>query len=108
MTWLLLITAILLEVIATLSLKASYGFTRRHWIAPVIIGYVGAFTILGIILSIGEMAVGIVYSIWAASGIALTAIFGRMLFKDLLTRKMITGIGFIIVGVVIIEWSSAV
>jgi small multidrug resistance pump len=69
----------------------------------VVIGYVGALTLLGVILARGEMSVGAAYAIWAASGIALTAILGRLLFNDVITRKMYIGIILIILGVIAVE-----
>ncbi len=49
------------------------------------------------------MPLGIAYGIWAAAGVALTAVASRFLFGEPLTRKMLGGIGFIVVGVLLIE-----
>ncbi|ADD44614.1 DMT family transporter [Stackebrandtia nassauensis] len=102
MAWLFLIAAIALETIATLSMKASEGFTRKAWIAPVAIGYVGAFSLLGAVLAQG-MPVGVAYGVWAASGVALTAVLGRVIFRDPLTWVMAAGIALIIGGVMVVE-----
>ncbi len=85
MTWLLLVGAILAEVAATLSLRASEGLKKKRWIAPVAVFYSGAFGLLTVALAHG-MPVGIAYGIWAACGVALTAIGARMFFKDALTN----------------------
>lgn len=102
MTWLLLAAAILLEVAATLSLRTSEGLKRKRWIAPVAIFYIAAFALLTVALAQG-MPVGIAYGIWAACGVALTAIGARAFFKEPLTRRMASGIGLIAVGVLVIE-----
>ena len=102
MTWLLLAGAILTEVAATMSLRASEGLRKKRWIAPVAVFYVSAFSLLTIALAQG-IPVGIAYGIWAASGVALTAVCARILFKEHLTWRMITGIVLIAVGVFIIE-----
>ncbi|GAB3479118.1 DMT family transporter [Amycolatopsis cihanbeyliensis] len=102
MTWLLLGSAITLEVVATLSMKASHGFARKAWIAPVALGYLGAFTLLGAVLAAG-MPVGVAYGIWAASGVALTALLGRVIFREPLTLLMASGVVLIAGGVLIIE-----
>lgn len=102
MTWLLLAGAILTEVAATLSLRASEGLRKKRWIAPVAVFYVTAFSLLTIAL-VNGMPVGIAYGIWAACGVALTAIGGRILFKERLTPRMIAGIALIAVGVFVIE-----
>ncbi|RBQ14227.1 QacE family quaternary ammonium compound efflux SMR transporter [Spongiactinospora rosea] len=102
MTWLLLVGAIATETVATLSMKASEGFTKKVWIAPVLIGYLVAFTLLGAVLAQG-MSVGVAYGIWAASGVALTAVLGRLIFRDPLTWMMAAGIALIIGGVLVVE-----
>ena len=102
MTWLLLAAAIVTEVAATLSLRASEGLRKKRWIAPVAVFYIAAFSLLTIALAQG-MPVGIAYGIWAASGVALTAIGARVFFKERLTWRMTAGIALIAVGVLVIE-----
>lgn len=107
MTWLVLVTAIVIEVGATLGLRASDGFRKKVWIAPVVLGYLTSFYLLWLTLSLG-VPVGIAYGIWTACGVALVAVVARYLFGDPLTRKMIIGIAFIVAGVLTIELASAV
>ncbi len=102
MTWLLLAGAIITEVAATMSLRASEGLRKKRWIAPVAVFYISAFSLLTIALAQG-MPVGIAYGIWAASGVALTAGGARVFFKERLTWRMIAGIILIAVGVFVIE-----
>ncbi|RIJ60438.1 DMT family transporter [Clavibacter phaseoli] len=101
MAWLLLAIAIVTEVAATISLKlATDG--RRRWYGVVAVGYVTAFSMLAGALSLG-LPIGVAYGIWAATGVALTAILGRVLFRDPLARTMLAGIALIIGGVLLIE-----
>jgi small multidrug resistance pump len=102
MMWLALIGAIGMEVLATLSLRASDGFRRRAWIAPVAAGYLVSFYLLWVSLSLG-MPVGVAYGIWTACGVALVAVAARVLFRDPLTWRMMAGIALIIAGVLTIE-----
>ncbi|MEV6449456.1 SMR family transporter [Amycolatopsis sp. NPDC051716] len=106
MTWLLLAGAILSEVAATLSLRASEGLKKKRWIVPVAAGYLGAFGLLALALARG-LPVGIAYGVWAACGVALTALGARVFFKDPLTRRMAAGVGLIAAGVLIIELGAA-
>lgn len=103
MTWLLLVLAIASEVTATLSLRASEGLRRRRWIPVIVVGYVAAFSLLGAILALG-MPVGVAYGIWAAAGVAITAVMGRVLFKDHFSAMMAAGVALIVVGVALIEF----
>ena len=104
MMWLLLAGAILTEVTATLFLRVSSGGMRR-WYVPVAVGYVVAFTLLTLTLNQG-MALGVAYGIWAAAGVALTAVASRIFFKETITAVMILGLGLIIGGVLLIELGS--
>lgn len=106
MMWLALAGAIGTEVLATLALRASDGFRRRRWIAPVVFGYAVSFTLLWLSLSQG-MPVGVAYGVWTACGVALVAIAARALFADPLTWKMAAGIAFIVAGVLTIEMGGA-
>ena len=105
MTWILLAGAILTEVAATMSLRASEGLRKKRWIAPVAVFYISAFSLLTIALAEG-MPVDIAYGIWAACGVALTAVGARVFFKERLTWRMIVGIVLIAIGVFIIELGS--
>lgn len=105
MTWLLLALAIASEVTATLSLRASEGLRRKRWIPVIVVGYLAAFTLLGTILALG-MPVGVAYGIWAAAGAALTAVLGRIIFKDHFSAMMAAGVALIVVGVALIEFGG--
>ncbi|MDX2375584.1 multidrug efflux SMR transporter [Microbacterium sp. LRZ72] len=102
MVWVFLAGAIVFEVTGTLSLRASEGFRKRVWIAPVAVSYVVAFVMLFQCLN-GGMPVGIAYGIWAACGVALTAVLAHLLFKEPLTWVMGLGIVAIVGGVLLIE-----
>ncbi len=102
MTWGFLGGAILLEVAATLALRQSDGLRKRAWLVPVVIAYLASFQLLWLTLDAG-MAVGVAYGVWAATGVALTALAGRVLFGDALTPVMLLGIAAIAGGVLLIE-----
>lgn len=101
MGWILLAIAIVTEVGATISLKlATDG--KRVWYVAVVAGYLIAFSLLAVALTLG-LPIGVAYGIWAATGVALTAILGRVLFREPLTALMLGGIALIIVGVFLVE-----
>lgn len=94
--------AIVIEVFATLSLRASDGFRRKAWIAPVVVGYLASFYLLWLTLALG-MPVGVAYGVWTACGVALVAVIARYLFAEPLTWMMALGIALIVGGVLTIE-----
>jgi small multidrug resistance pump len=101
MSWVFLIGAILTEVTATLSLKAAVTGSKL-WYLPVALGYVFAFACLSFTLQNG-MALGVAYGIWAAAGVALTAVAGRVIFKEPFTWVMALGIALVVGGVLLVE-----
>ena len=104
--WLTLAGGIILEVCATLAMRASDGFRKRAWIIPVVIGYVASFTLVSMTLSMG-MPVGIAYGVWSACGVAMVAVLSRLLFDEPLTPLMVVGIALIIGGVLTIELTGS-
>lgn len=105
MAWSYLALAIAAEVAATLCLRAA-ATGRRIWFVPVAIGYVAAFAALAVTLSAG-IPLGIAYGVWAASGVALTAVASRLLFDEPLTVLMSVGIALIAGGVLLVELGAA-
>lgn len=103
--WPPLLIAIALEVTATLSLRAAEGFTHPLWLIPVVLGYTSSLWLLSVVLYRG-MPVGVAYGIWAAFGVVLTAVFGTVLFSETLGAIQVVGIGVIVVGVLLVEFSS--
>jgi len=103
-TYALLALCILAEVAATTELKASEGFTRLLPSAITIVGYGTAFYCLSLVMR--TMAVGVVYAIWSGVGIVLISVAGWALFGQKLDVAAVTGIGFIIAGVLIINLLS--
>ncbi|MCQ1995770.1 multidrug efflux SMR transporter [Arthrobacter sp. zg-Y1171] len=100
MAYLFLIGAILFEVAGTVSLRLAVD--DKRWYAGVAVGYLVAFGMLTLTLAHG-LPLGIAYGIWAAAGVALTAVIGRVLFKEPFTWLMGLGIVLIAGGVLLIE-----
>lgn len=97
------ILAIVAEVSATLALRvATDGRPRFYGI--VVVGYLIAFVALTVALRQG-IPLGVAYGIWAAAGVAATAIAAHFLFRERLTPppRGLAGIGVIVVGVLLVE-----
>ena len=98
--WLFLMGAIIAEVTGTLALKGALDSPALYILVG--LGYAAAFVFLSLTLRVG-MPLGIAYGIWGAAGVALTAILSLVLFAEPLTPVMITGIVFIMAGVILVE-----
>ena len=101
MVWLFLILAIVLEVGAALSLRLATGGRKLFYIA-VVVGYLGAFFFLTQVLALG-LGIGVAYGIWAASGVALTAMLSSVIFHEPVTVLMGIGLALIMGGVLCVE-----
>jgi small multidrug resistance pump len=102
--WLFLAAAIVSEVTATLSLKRALDHPALY--AVVVAGYVAAFVLLTLTLKQG-MGIGVAYGIWAACGVALTAVASKLFFSEPLTTVMMLGIALIIAGVLLVETGAS-
>ncbi len=101
MGYLYLSIAIIAEVIATTALKASESFTKIYPSTVVIVGYAVSFYLFSHVLK--TIPVGIAYAIWAGIGIAVVTIAGAFLYRQVPDVPAIIGIGFIVIGVVVIN-----
>ncbi len=98
MHWILLSFAIVTEVIGTLALKISDGFTVLVPSTVVVVGYGVSIWLLA--LSLKSLDVGTAYAIWAGAGTALISIAGVFLFKEPVTVIKTISVAFIILGVI--------
>ncbi|MDX8397313.1 MAG: multidrug efflux SMR transporter [Mariprofundaceae bacterium] len=104
MAYIYLSIAIIAEVIATSSLKASGEFTRLWPSLLVITGYAVSFYFMT--LTLRTIPVGITYAIWSGMGIVLVAIVAALWYKQIPDVAALLGMGLIIAGVVIIQMFS--
>lgn len=101
MPYIFLAIAIIAEVIATSSLKASQSFTRLWPSVVVVLGYGVAFYCLS--LSLRSMSVGVAYAIWTAVGMVLVTIVAAVMYKQVPDGWALLGFGLIIAGVVVLQ-----
>lgn len=98
MSWLFLFGAIALEVIGTISLKLSNGFTKPLFVAVTVGGYLTSFGFLGIALK--GLPVSTAYAIWAGVGTALVAIVGMAFLSEPANLIKYASLVLIVLGVV--------
>lgn len=98
MEWLILGSAILLEVTGTICLKLSEGFSRLGpslAIAPL---YLSSLALLN--LALKTIPVSTAYAIWAAVGTGLVAIIGIAVFREPVGAIKVASLVLIVVGVI--------
>jgi len=108
--WSLLALAIVTEVTGTLALRGaqdhSWLYAVTAWLyAVTAVGYVVSFFALVRLLQSG-LALGVVYGIWSALGVAATAALSTVLFGEAFTGLMVMGLVLIVGGVALVEAGS--
>jgi small multidrug resistance pump len=101
---LVLLLAILSEVVGTVALKASEGFTRLGPIVLVVVGYGLSFYLLA--LALKQIPLGIAYAIWSGLGTAGAVVAGMLLWRESLNLAGVVGILLIVAGVVLLNLFS--
>lgn len=103
-SWLLLVFAIILETIATVSLKSTEGFTKIIPTTITILGYLGAFFLLSKVLE--SIPIGVAYAIWSGVGIILASLISWYLYNQRLDLPAVIGMLLIVLGVLVINLFS--
>ncbi len=96
--------AIVAEVIGTLALKASDGFSKLGYAPLIIVAYAISFYLLSI--SLKTIPIGIAYAIWSGLGIVLIALFGWVAFRQTLDLAAFVGMALILAGVLVLNLLS--
>lgn len=102
--WLILVCAILLEVVGTILLKMSNGFSKLIPATVSLIFYALSFYLIA--KAIQTIDVGVAYAIWSAVGIICIAIISFFLFDENITRMQAVSYLIIIIGIVSLNLSS--
>ncbi|MFN3403436.1 MAG: DMT family transporter [Cytophagaceae bacterium] len=101
MNWIYLSLAIVSEVIGTLLIRTSEGFSR---IIPTL--FVFGFYVLSYYffnLTIKKMEISIAYAIWSGLGTAILVAIGIVFFNEHLTLPRILALAMIIAGVILLH-----
>jgi quaternary ammonium compound-resistance protein SugE len=98
MSWVLLTTAGLLEIVFALAMKGSDGFTR---LAPALLTVAtGASSVFLLSVSLRTLPVGTGYAVWTGIGAAGTAILGMVVLGDSAAPLRLLCIALILTGVI--------
>ena len=97
--------AIASEVVATLFLRASDGFSRLGPSLGTAAGYAVAFVLLSQALK--SIDVGVAYAVWAGLGTAAVTVIGILVLGEPATALKLAGTALIVVGVVALNLGGA-
>lgn len=102
--WLILLGAGLLEIVWSISMKASAGYTRSPYTALTIVAAGLSFWLLG--LSLKALPVGTAYAVWTGIGAVGAAILGILIFGESANLARLGCIALIVLGIVGLKLTS--
>jgi small multidrug resistance pump len=102
---LLLGFAIASEVVGTVALNLSDGFSRPPAAIVSVLGYVLSFGFLALVLK--QLDIGLVYAVWAGTGTAAVALIGVAAFGEPMDAIKAVSIVAIVGGVVGLNLAGA-
>lgn len=105
MAWIYLLAAIAFEVLGTLSLKASEGFSKLLPSIGVAFGYLAAFLLMA--QAMKELQVGVTYAVWSGLGIIGATVGSYFLFGESLSRVTLIGMTIVIIGIAVMNFGGA-
>lgn len=105
MAYLYLAAAIIFEILGTMSMKYSEGFTK---VVPSILTFVcSGICFVGLTLALKTLPVSNVYAIWAGVGTAIMAVVGMYYFDEPLPMQKVLATSLIVLGVVLLNLGPA-
>jgi quaternary ammonium compound-resistance protein SugE len=98
MAWFILFIAGLLEIVWSLGLKYTYGFTRL--VPSVITGVAIVLSMLLLARAARTLPIGTAYAVWVGIGTLGAAIGGAVLFREPITLPRIAFLLLLLVSIV--------
>ena len=104
MSWVFLVIATVLDVVANIALKFSDGFRRKQYGIFALLCIMAAFACLAQALQIIELSVA--YAFWGAIGLCITVFCDYFLFEQKLTTLGWFGMIFMVLGVGLLHYTN--
>ncbi len=104
-SWLILIVAIVIEVIATSLLPRTDGFRSPGWALAVLGGYAVSIWLLTVVVR--QIPVSIAYAVWAGLGTVGIVVVGYYLLEESLDLVKLGAITMIVAGVLVLNLHGA-
>lgn len=106
MSYLYLITAILLEVVGTTSMKLAEGFSKL--IPSVLVFVTYGLSLAALVLALKGIQLSFAYAIWSGLGTALIAAIAFVWFNEPMSALKVASIALIVLGVIGLNASGEV
>ena len=96
--------AVLSEITATMTLKATHSFTRFWPSVAVLAG--ACLSLYCFALCLRSLNVAVVYAVWSGIGISVVTVLGWLIYGQRLDSPALIGIALILAGVLVINLFS--
>jgi len=106
MNWLYLTLAIVSEVVGTMLIRVSNGFTKFIPTVALILFYILSYFFFN--LALKRMELSTAYAIWSGVGTALLAAVGMIFFSEQISFERVLAIVMIIAGVCMLYLTGGV
>lgn len=104
MAYVYLAAAIIFEVLGTITMKYSEGFTK---VIPIVLTLVcHGICFVALAAALKSLPISMVYSIWAGVGTAAMAFIGLALFNEALSMQKVMATVLIVAGVVMLNFTQ--
>lgn len=104
MAWLLLFSAIVLEVLAMVQLKLSDGFIKTNYSIATVILFVLSFVCAS--FAFKKIDIGFAYALWSGLGTVGIVCAGFFYFNETASLMKLSCILLIVIGVIGLNFSS--
>ena len=105
LAWIYLAAAIATEIVGTVFLRFTDGFTRTAPSTLVIATYAASLWLTA--LALRELEISLVYAVWAGVGTAAVAVIGMAVLGESVNALKVASIALVIGGVVGLNLSGA-
>jgi quaternary ammonium compound-resistance protein SugE len=105
MAWSLLLVAGLLEIVWSVSMKASDGFTKHTYTGVTLVAAWLSFWLLG--LAMKSLPVGTAYAVWTGIGAVGASVLGMVLFREPVTAARVICLAAIVGGILGLKFLPA-
>jgi small multidrug resistance pump len=96
--------AICIEIVGTVALRESHGFSRPLPVLLMLSAYALSLYMLSVVVR--RYPIGLTYAIWAGVGTALIALLGVIRFHEEVSPSAGVGLALVVAGVVLIGVSG--
>jgi quaternary ammonium compound-resistance protein SugE len=97
MTWVLLLSAAVLEAVWAIALKRSHGLTEQPATIVFLVALAASMALLAAALR--HLPVGTAYAVWTGAGAVCAALAGMLLMGEPATLSRMAAIGLVAAGI---------